>query len=127
MATSTPQLALRKPVGSDQVNVTTDVADNMQKIDDAFDPTSGHSHSGATGKGPKVGAGGIADGAITGAKIAADAVGSQHISIAAASPPASPAQGDLYFDTVQNELMAYKSTKWESAGGADVLQTQVFS
>ena len=34
MATTTTQLALRKPVGSDQVNVTTELSDNMQKIDD---------------------------------------------------------------------------------------------
>lgn len=34
MATSTTKWSLRKPAGTDNVNVVTDIADNMQKIDD---------------------------------------------------------------------------------------------
>jgi hypothetical protein len=69
MATTTTQLALRKPVGSDQVNVTTDVSDNMQKIDDEFHPTSGHDHSGTTGNGPKVDVTDLADNAGTSGQV----------------------------------------------------------
>lgn len=36
MATSTPNLALRKPEGTDLVNVLADVSDNMDKIDAAI-------------------------------------------------------------------------------------------
>lgn len=36
MATVTPNLGLRKPEGPDFVNVTTDIADNMQLIDNTF-------------------------------------------------------------------------------------------
>ncbi len=74
MATTTTQLALRKPVGRDQVNVTTDISDNIQKIDDEFDPSTGHDHSGATGKGPKIAASGLAADAVETAKIVDDAV-----------------------------------------------------
>lgn len=35
MATSTTRLALRKPAGADNVNVTTDISENMDKIDAA--------------------------------------------------------------------------------------------
>lgn len=35
MATTTTRLALRKPAGSDNVNVTTDLSDNFEKIDDS--------------------------------------------------------------------------------------------
>lgn len=33
MATTTPRLGLRKPAGTDLINVTTDISDNMDKID----------------------------------------------------------------------------------------------
>lgn len=33
MATTTPVMGLRKPVGTDNVNVVTDIGDNMDKID----------------------------------------------------------------------------------------------
>lgn len=36
MATITTKLGLRKPAGADNVNVTTDISDNMDKIDAAF-------------------------------------------------------------------------------------------
>lgn len=39
MATTTPQLILRKPAGADNVNVTTDISDNMDKIDAASQKT----------------------------------------------------------------------------------------
>lgn len=35
MATQTARLQLRKPSGADQVNVASDIGDNMQKLDDA--------------------------------------------------------------------------------------------
>lgn len=35
MATTTPQLVLRKPASTDLVNVTTDISDNMDKLDAA--------------------------------------------------------------------------------------------
>lgn len=36
MATTTPHLSLRKPASSDVVNVTTDISDNMDKLDTAI-------------------------------------------------------------------------------------------
>lgn len=41
MATSTPQLGLRKPAGSDLISVTTDIADNMDKLDAASNKVLG--------------------------------------------------------------------------------------
>lgn len=112
MATTTTQLALRKPVGSDQVNVTTDIADNVQKIDDAFDPAAGHTHAGTTGKGPNIVTAGIADLAVTGAKIANNTIDGTKIALG------GDAQGDV---------MYYNGTDWARlAAGAtgQFLKTQ---
>jgi hypothetical protein len=52
MATTTTRLALRKPAGSDNVNVTTDISDSMDKIDTAatFENLSSFPGSPFTGK-----------------------------------------------------------------------------
>lgn len=40
MATTTPNLSLRKPAGADNVNVVTDIGDNMDKLDAIWDALS---------------------------------------------------------------------------------------
>lgn len=45
MATTTPQLVLRKPAGTDLINVTTDISDNMDKIDAASRKVLGYAQA----------------------------------------------------------------------------------
>lgn len=45
MATNTPILGLRKPSGTDLVNVTSDISDNMDKLDAASNKVLGYAQS----------------------------------------------------------------------------------
>lgn len=75
MATVTNRFGLTKPALTDAVDPVTQIADNMQKIDDqaalqadleaAFDPAAGHGHTGAPGDAPPIGANGLVAGAGT--------------------------------------------------------------
>lgn len=74
----TPNYSLKKPDGTDNFDIANENG-NMDAIDTAlhnhdlkFDPTTGHKHTGATGDAPQIGTSGIADGAITAAKVATD-------------------------------------------------------
>lgn len=91
MATQTPRFGLTKPALEDAVDPVAQIAENMQKIDDqvakqtdleaALDPAVGHTHTGAAGDGPQIGTGGLADNAVTDAKI-----GNRTINQALANP-----------------------------------------
>ena len=107
MATTTTQLALRKPVGSDQVSVTTDLSDNMQKIDDEFDPTTGHDHSGTTGNGPKVDVTDLDDNAGTsGQVLTSNGAGTAPTFQAAAGGPSQATQAALEAETNEDTYAA---------------------
>src|SRR5210317_188345 len=51
-----------------------DLDGEFDKLQTAFDGTSGHSHDGTSGEGPQIAAGGLANNAVTTDKIANDAV-----------------------------------------------------
>ena len=51
-----------------------DLDGEFNKLETAFEGTTGHSHDGTSGEGPQIAAGGIATNAVTSAKIAADAI-----------------------------------------------------
>lgn len=59
---------LTKPTLADGVDPVTQIADNMQKIDDGV-ALLGHGHTGAAGDGQQIQASGLADGAVMDAKI----------------------------------------------------------
>lgn len=67
MATTTQRLNLVKPDLNDNVDPVTQIADNMQKIDDGV-ALKGHGHTGGA-DGEPIQASGLADGAATDAKI----------------------------------------------------------
>lgn len=74
MAT-TNRLGLYKPTDQESVDIVAAVSNNLQVIDEKvaleservadFDGATGHKHTGAPGDAPKIGAGGLADGAAT--------------------------------------------------------------
>jgi hypothetical protein len=46
--------------------------------------------------------------------------------VALAAAPASPAAGDVYFDTVLNGLRVYDGASWTAVGGTTVSTSPLF-
>lgn len=72
MATTTSNLGLTKPIGTEQYDINV-FNNNADTIDAVFGASEGHAHTGVAGDGPPIPTGGIADGAITAQKMAATA------------------------------------------------------
>jgi len=68
---TTSNLGLKKPEQTEFYNVD-DFNDNADVIDSKFSPSTGHKHTGAAGDAPQIGTDGIADGAVTAAKVGPD-------------------------------------------------------
>lgn len=73
--TTTPNLGLIKPTpGTNEPADVSKLNTNSDTVDALFHGTTGHAHTGAAGQGPKIGSGGLASGAATGAVLGADVV-----------------------------------------------------
>ena len=82
MPTTTLNLNLTKPLPTEQYDVGVFNA-NADAIDATFDDAAGHRHDGTTGQGPPLATDALADGAVTGPKLAPDAVATDKMADAA--------------------------------------------
>ncbi len=71
-----------------------------------FDPATGHTHSGAAGQGPKIGAG----------KLYSFASDAAFVS----DKGAAAAQGDIYFNTTESTVRFHNGTAWVVVAGTEV-------
>ena len=74
MATATSNLGLTKPAGTEQYNVNV-FNDNADRLDSEFGAAGGHRHTGVDGDGTQIPTDGLADRAVTLAKLAGGAAG----------------------------------------------------
>ncbi len=82
MPTTTMNLNLKKPLPTERYDVGVFNA-NADAIDAAFDDAAGHRHDGTTGQGAPLATDALADGAVTGPKLAPDAVATDKMADAA--------------------------------------------
>ena len=82
MPTTTLNLNLTKPLPTERYDVGV-VNANADAVDAAFAAAAGHRHDGTTGQGPPLATDAIADGAVTGPKLAAGAVATAKLADAA--------------------------------------------
>ncbi len=73
MPTTTSNLNLTKPAGTEQYDINV-INNNMDSVDAEFGATGGHAHTGTAGDGTQIPTGGVADLAVTTAKLASGSV-----------------------------------------------------
>jgi hypothetical protein len=120
MATTTSNLGLTKPLGTEQYDVNV-FNNNADLVDAEFGATGGHAHTGIAGDGSQISTGGLAAAAVTLAKLAAGLAGNL-ISYDASGNPAAVATGSAGQVLASNGAGA--APTFQAVAGGTILQLQ---